>query len=1122
MRQILVFFFSVFSLFSAFFFVVTTVLCTHAFSYNHEAYLLYSWLHSSPSPAPSHFSDWNIRDRNPCNWTSITCSPQGFVAKIDVVSVPLNLPLPSNLSSFRFLRELVMSDANLIGNITFDIGACSGLTVIDLSHNNLTGSIPASVGNLPNLETLALNSNFLSGEIPSELSNCTGLKYLVLSNNQLGGTIPPLLGKLSKLQVFRAGRNKLIAGSIPHELENCTSLIYLGLTGTSISGSLPASLGRLKKLQRLSVCDTMLSGKIPSEIGNCSELVELSLCKNNLSGSIPSNLGKLPKLQILSLWDNFIIGVIPKEFGNCTSLRTLELSMNSLSGTIPLSVGNLMKLEKFLVAQNNISGFIPSTLSNATNLQRLELYKNQISGLIPLELGRLQKLTQFYAWHNQLEGTIPSTLANLSNLQKLDLSWNSFTGSIPKGLFLLQNLTELELVFTNISGAIPLEIGSCSSLERLNLRNNRIYGEIPKTIGGLKNLNFCDISDNHLNGSLPDDIGGCLKLEMINLSNNDLEGPLPESLSTLPNLLVLNASNNKFEGQIPASLGHLSSLIDLLLSRNKFSGTIPQSLGLCSKLQMLDLSSNELTGSIPKELGDIKTLAVVLNLSHNSLKGPIPAEISKLNMLSAMDISHNMLKGDLRPLSHLASLVSLNISYNNFTGHLPDTRIFRLLSPEEIMGNTGLCSRIQDSCFFNDSHRKHSTKNMNSRILQLVIGLLVALIVTFIVIVIISLPRARTIRDNDSEMGSTWTWQFIPFQKLNFSAEQVLIGLKDKNIIGKGCSGVVHRVDIGNDEAIAVKKLWPTPVLSSEGPNDDKRGAWDSFSRELKILGLIRHRNIVKLLGYCWNHTTRLLMYEYMPNGSLDSLLHEREDENSRLEWEVRYRILLGVSQGLAYLHHDSDPPIVHRDIKPSNILIGPEFDACIADFGLAKFVDHCGFGNSSSMVAGSWGYIAPEYGYMMKITEKSDVYSFGVVMLEVLTGKKPIDPSIPDGLHIADWVRQKNGQVEVLDAALQSAPESDIEEMKEALGIALLCLASAPNQRPTMRDVATMIQEIKQVSEELADFDTLLKDSPTPLTGAGAETSEPARPSSYLKSDKASSIASSPRRSSFAIVELG
>ncbi|GKF30702.1 receptor-like protein kinase 2 [Tanacetum coccineum] len=201
-------------------------------------------------------------------------------------------------------------------------------------------------------------------------------------------------------------------------------------------------------------------------------------------------------------------------------------------------------------------------------------------------------------------------------------------------------------------------------------------------------------------------------------------------------------------------------------------------------------------------------------------------------------------------------------------------------------------------------------------------------------------------------------------------------------------------------------------------------------------------------------------MYDYMPNGSLGSLLHERK--GSTLEWELRYRILLGAAQGIAYLHHDYVPPIVHRDIKANNILIGLEYDPYIADFGLAKLVDDGDFVRSSKTVAGSYGYIAPgqllntaEYGYMMKITEKSDVYSYGVVILEVLTGKQPIDPTIPDGLHIVDWVRKQKVKPELLDQSLLSQPESDIEEMTQTLGIALLCVNSSPEERPTMKDVA-------------------------------------------------------------------
>ncbi|KAK4260982.1 hypothetical protein QN277_004038 [Acacia crassicarpa] len=1074
-----------------------------AFSANHEASILFSWLHSSASPPHPSFSNWNILDANPCNWTFLTCSPQGFVTEINIQSIPLQLNFPSYLSSFLHLQKLVISDANLTGTIPVNIGDCSALTLIDLNSNNLVGSIPSSIGKLQNLESLSLNTNQFTGKIPLEIGNCISLKSLILFDNQLSGFIPPEIGKLSKLEILRAGGNKDLVGKIPEEIGECRNLTELGLADTGLSGSLPASLGKLSKLQTLSIYTTVLSGEIPAELGNCSELVDLFLYENSLFGSIPPELGKLQKLEQLFLWQNSLVGAIPEEIGNCTSLKRIDLSLNSLSGTIPLSFGRLLELEEFMISDNNVSGSIPPSLSNALFLQQLQVDTNQLSGLIPPELGRLSKLTVFFAWQNQLEGSIPSSLANCSNLQALDLSHNELTGSIPPGLFQLQNLSKLLLISNDISGSIPLEIGLCSSLIRLRLGKNRITGVIPKSIGSLKNLNFLDLNENHLSGQVPDEIGNCTELQMIDFSSNSLDGPLPNSLSSLSLLQVLDGSSNRFSGHIPESFGRLVSLNKLILGRNLFSGPIPASLSQCSSLQMLDLSGNELSGSIPAELGHIENLEIALNLSFNSLSGPIPDQISALTKLSILDLSHNLLEGGLNSLAGLDNLVSLNISYNNFTGYLPDNKLFRQLSPKDLTGNQGLCSSGQDSCFVSaSSMTMNGREARKSRRIKLALGLLVVLTVLLTIMGIIAVIKARrTIRDDDSELGDSWPWQFIPFQKLNFSVDQVLRRLVEGNIIGKGCSGVVYRAEMDDGEVIAVKKLWPTTMDVGEGFKDDKSGIRDSFSTEVKTLGSIRHKNIVRFLGCCWNKNTRLLIYDYMANGSLSSLLHERT--GNCLEWELRYRILLGAAEGLAYLHHDCVPPIVHRDIKANNILIGIEFEPYIADFGLAKLVDDGGFGRSSNTVAGSYGYIAPEYGYMMKITEKSDVYSYGVVMLEVLTGKQPIDPTIAEGQHVVDWVRQKRG-VEVLDLSLLSRPESEIEEMMQALGIALLCVNSSPDERPTMKDVAAMLKEVKQEREEYAKVDALLKGSPAnnDVKAAAASSSLPALKNLYREGD--------------------
>ncbi|XP_010245675.1 PREDICTED: receptor-like protein kinase 2 [Nelumbo nucifera] len=1055
---------------------------------NHEALALLSWIHSSPS-APSFssvFQNWNPEDPNPCNWTYITCSPQGFVTQIIIQSVELALPVPSNLSSFVHLEKLVISDANLTGTIPAEIGDCAKLSVLDLSFNGLVGSIPASIGKLQDLQDLVLNSNQLTGRIPSELGNCVSLKNLLLFDNRLGGNLPPELGKLSSLEVLRAGGNKDIVGEIPPTLGACSSLTVLGLADTKVSGPIPASLGRLRKLQTISIYTAMLSGEIPAEIGNCPELVNLYLYENALSGSLPPELGKLQKLEKMLLWQNSFVGAIPDEIGNCSSLMMIDLSLNSFSGIIPWSLGRLSELQGLMLSDNNISGSIPSVLSNCTNLIQMQLDTNQISGSIPPELGMLSKLTVFLAWENQLEGSIPPTLASCSSLQSIDLSHNSLSGSIPSGLFQLGNLTKLLLISNDISGPIPAEVGNCSSLIRLRLGDNRIGGAIPREIGGLKSLNFLDLSENRLTGLVPDEIGNCTELQMVNLSNNMLGGALPNSVSSLTELQVLDVSVNKFMGPIPSSFGRLASLNKLILSQNSYSGSIPPSLGLCLNLQLLDLSSNALSGGIPVELCRIEALDIALNLSRNELTGPIPAQISALSKLSILDLSHNKLGGELTPLSGLENLVSLNISYNNFTGLLPDNKLFRQLSATELAGNQGLCAFGRDSCFLSNVAGMQMENNSDlgrSRKLKLAIALLIAMTVAMVILGTLAVIRARRVirDDDDSEMGvDSWPWQFTPFQKLNFSVEQVLKCLVDSNVIGKGCSGVVYRAELDNGEVIAVKKLWPTTMAAANDGDNDRYGIGgvrDSFSAEVKTLGSIRHKNIVRFLGCCWNRNTRLLMYDYMPNGSLGSLLHERS--GSCLEWDLRYQIILGAAQGLAYLHHDCVPPIVHRDIKANNILIGLEFEPYIADFGLAKLVDDGDFARSSNTVAGSYGYIAPEYGYMMKITEKSDVYSYGVVVLEVLTGKQPIDPTIPEGLHVVDWVRQRRGRIEVLDPSLCNRPESEVEEMMQALGVALLCVNPCPDERPTMKDVAAMLKEIRHEREEHAKVDLLVKESP-------------------------------------------
>ncbi|KAI4326397.1 hypothetical protein MLD38_031718 [Melastoma candidum] len=1046
---------------------------------NPEALFLYTWLHGSSGPStpllPPSFSNWNLSDPDPCRWSHVECSPQGFVTGIDIQSLSLGLPFPTNLSSLAFLRKLIISGSNITGSIPADIGDCSRMTTLDVSSNGLVGGIPPSIGRLGKLQDLVLNSNQITGSIPPEIGNCTSLRNLILFDNSLSEGLPLELGNLSELEVLRVGGNKEISGKIPEEIGRCKKVQVIGLADTKVSGSIPASLGELSRLETLSVYTTMLSGEIPPEIANCTELVDLFLYENNLSGRLPTAIGNLKKLEKLLLWQNSLEGPIPEQIGDCESLKIVDLSLNSFSGSIPQSIGNLTNLEELMLSNNNISGSIPPAISNCRGLVQLQLDTNQISSSIPPEIGLLTQMTVFFAWQNNLGGSIPSSLADCASLEVLDLSHNALTGSLPPSLFRLQNLTKVLVISNKISGTLPPEIGGCSSLVRLRLAQNRISGPIPREIGFLSSLSFLDMSGNHLNGAIPEEIGNCTDLQMLDLSNNSLDSSFPSSLSSLKRLQVLDVSFNGITGQIPGNFGQFQSLSRLILRRNSISGPIPPSLGQCSTLQLLDLSGNALSGTIPAELFKLKSLEIALNLSWNSLSGIIPPEISSLDKLSVLDLSHNRLRGDLLVLLGMDNLVSLNISHNDFTGYLPDAKLFHQLPGEDLSGNPGLCTEGLASCFVNSSTASAPNwqRPKQSKIIKVAIALLVTLTIVLAVFGGLSavvrarrLAEAEALSDKGGEKGP---WQFTPFQKLDFSIEQVLKCLVEENIIGKGCSGVVYRARLDNGEAIAVKKLWPTNATAPSGRHKENPGNElcfrDSFSAEVGTLGSIRHKNIVRFLGCCWNRNTKLLLYDYMPNGNLGSLLHERG--GNFLEWELRYQIILGAARGLAYLHHDCVPPIVHRDIKANNILIGPEFEPYIADFGLAKLVRDRDFIPSSSTIAGSYGYIAPEYGYMMKITEKSDVYSFGVVMLEVLTGKQPIDPTIPEGLHIVDWIRGRKARAEVLDAGPIARPESEIEEMVQTLGVAMLCVNPSPNDRPTMKDVAAMVEEIRQRDRE-------------------------------------------------------
>lgn len=587
---------------------------------------------------------------------------------------------------------------------------------------------------------------------------------------------------------------------------------------------------------------------------------------------------------------------------------------------------------------------------------------------------------------------------------------------------------------------------------------------------------FLDLYSNRFTGPLPAELANITVLELLDVHNNSFTGAVPPQFGALMNLEQLDLSMNNLTGEIPASFGNFSYLNKLILSRNMLSGPLPKSIQNLQKLTMLDLSSNIFSGPIPPEIGALSSLGISLDLSGNRFVGELPEEMSGLTQLQSLDISSNGLYGSISVLGTLTSLTSLNISYNNFSGAIPVTPFFKTLSSNSYINNPNLCESFDGHICASDTVRRTTMKTVRTVILVCAI---LGSITLLLVVVWILINRSRRLEGEKamslSAVGGndfSYPWTFTPFQKLNFCVDNILECLRDENVIGKGCSGVVYRAEMPNGDIIAVKKLWKTT----------KEEPIDAFAAEIQILGHIRHRNIVKLLGYCSNKSVKLLLYNYVPNGNLQELLKE----NRNLDWDTRYKIAVGAAQGLSYLHHDCVPAILHRDVKCNNILLDSKYEAYLADFGLAKLMNSPNYHHAMSRIAGSYGYIAPEYGYTSNITEKSDVYSYGVVLLEILSGRSAIEPMVSDSLHIVEWAKKKMGSYEpavnILDPKLRGMPDQLVQEMLQTLGIAIFCVNPAPAERPTMKEVVAFLKEVKSPPEEWA------KTSQQPLIKPGSQ----------------------------------
>ncbi|XP_043724044.1 receptor protein kinase-like protein ZAR1 [Telopea speciosissima] len=639
-------------------------------------------------------------------------------------------------------------------------------------------------------------------------------------------------------------------------------------------------------------------------------------------------------------------------------------------------------------------------------------------------------------------------------------------------------------------------------------RNLRAY--IPSELGSLFYLRRLNLHGNHFYGSIPDQLFNASSLHSIFLYGNNLSGPLPPSLCHLPRLQNLDLSQNSLSGTLPRDFGNCGQLQRLILTHNKFSGNIPT--GIWPKLMnlvQLDLSSNGFSGSIPSDLGELQSLSGTLNLSFNHFSGHIPSSLGKL-----------------------PAAVSFDLRHNNLSGEVPQDGTFANQGPTAFLDNPSLCGfPLQDPCRSTNSPQaaqntpgsRNSAPSSDSNSKKglkpgfiILISVADAIGVAFIGLVIVYVYWKRKdsnngcsctgkskfgggdkgmnkfcpcsclngVSSNDSEIesekegGGGAEGQLVAIDKgFTFELDELLRA--SAYVLGKSGLGIVYKVVLGNGIPVAVRRL---------GEGGGQR--YKEFAAEIQAIGRVKHPNVVKLRAYYWASDEKLLISDFISNGSLASALRGRTGQpSSSLTWATRLRIAKEAARGLAHLHECSPRKFIHADIKPSNILLDNDFHAYISDFGLNRLISITGSDPSSSggLIGGALPYIkstqpdrpnnyrAPEARLPgARPTQKWDGYSLGVVLLELLTGKSPEtssatspSPTTSSAAEIPDLVRwvgkgfeEQKPLSELVDPMLLKEAHAK-KEVLAVFHVALACTETDPEIRPRMKTVSENLDRI-------------------------------------------------------------
>ncbi|XP_010418023.1 PREDICTED: protein NSP-INTERACTING KINASE 3-like isoform X1 [Camelina sativa] len=500
---------------------------------------------------------------------------------------------------------------------------------------------------------------------------------------------------------------------------------------------------------------------------------------------------------------------------------------------------------------------------------------------------------------------------------------------------------------------------------------------------------------------------------------------------------MLGLPSQSLSGTLSPRIGNLTHLQSVLLQNNAITGPIPETIGRLEKLQTLDLSNNSFTREIPASLGELKNLNY-LRLNNNSLTGTCPESLSKIEGLTLVDISYNNLSGSLPKVS---------------------ARTFKVIGNALICGPKPVsnCSAVfpEPLTLPQDGPPDESGTHTNSH--HVALAFAASFSAAFFVFFTSGMFLWWRYRRN-KQIFFDVNEQYDPEVSLGHLKRYTFKELRSatnhfnsKNILGRGGYGIVYKGHLSDGSLVAVKRLKDCNIAGGEV----------QFQTEVETISLALHRNLLRLRGFCSSNQERILVYPYMPNGSVASRLKDNIRGEPALDWSRRKKIAVGTARGLVYLHEQCDPKIIHRDVKAANILLDEDFEAVVGDFGLAKLLDHRD-SHVTTAVRGTVGHIAPEYLSTGQSSEKTDVFGFGILLLELITGQKALDfgrSSHQKGVML-DWVKklhQEGKLKQLIDKELND--KFDRVELEEIVQVALLCTQFNPSHRPKMSEVMKMLE---------------------------------------------------------------